>query len=163
MPTCANCSCLFRNRQVINGVPRNFQHRKRCIKCLPFRISSGGTPLQTGKVITCGLCSRRYVFDKRKGHQLLICNSCNANRKRRKRKQWAVAYKGGQCQRCGYYRCYRALHFHHRDPASKEFVVGLMMSMSLNQLKVEIDKCDLLCANCHMEIEAGLPDLAQVA
>lgn len=102
---------------------------------------------------TCVRCSRQYVYNKKQGHTRTLCNSCNANRTRRARKARCVAYKGGKCERCGYSKSMRALSFHHRDRKTKEFTIAEKMVWSWERLKKELDKCDLLCANCHMEEE----------
>ena len=66
-----------------------------------------------------------------------------------------VQYKGGQCEKCGYKQCEGALQFHHKDPNEKEFNLSHVNLngdlVSLNTLYAEVDKCMLLCANCHFE------------
>lgn len=75
-------------------------------------------------------------------------------RKRRlARKIKAIEYKGGSCIRCGYNKCLWALEFHHRKPKEKEFGLAMDNILNWNKIKNELDKCDLLCANCHREIE----------
>jgi hypothetical protein len=66
-----------------------------------------------------------------------------------------VDYKGGECQLCGYNRCLRALDFHHVDPATKRFHLAGSHNRSWESLRAELDKCLLVCSNCHDEIEAG--------
>ena len=71
-------------------------------------------------------------------------------------KQWAVEEKGGKCQCCGYDNCIEALEFHHLNPNEKDFTLSdrnLITDWDL--IKPEIDKCILVCANCHREIHAG--------
>lgn len=68
-------------------------------------------------------------------------------------KRRAVEYKGGCCQICGYSKCFAALQFHHRDRATKKFHISLTQKTSFDSVKEELDKCDLLCANCHAEVE----------
>lgn len=70
---------------------------------------------------------------------------------RRKAKEILVAEAGGACVRCGYNKCLRALTFHHRDPAEKEFTIRSKIR-KLDTLRKEAAKCDLLCANCHAEV-----------
>lgn len=70
----------------------------------------------------------------------------------RKNKLIAIEYKGGKCQKCGYDKCPSALAFHHRNPDEKDFNWKTLRSMSLDKLKKELDKCDLVCHNCHAEI-----------
>jgi hypothetical protein len=107
------------------------------------------------KRVVCNRCGRRYLYSRknRKGHHTTQCNSCAANQQRTRVKERAVAYKGGKCSRCGYDRCLRSLVFHHREPRKKDFSVNAHhFCRSWAQLQQELDKCDLLCANCHGEV-----------
>lgn len=82
----------------------------------------------------------------------------NAVIKRRKKlKDMAIEYGGGSCQICGYDRCKRALAFHHRDPLQKDFGLSARgLTRSWEKTKTELDKCVLVCTNCHMEVHEGL-------
>jgi len=71
---------------------------------------------------------------------------------RRKIKEKAVLYKGGKCKNCSYDKCIAALEFHHRDPSEKEFRLSSGKTRNWELTKKELDKCDLLCANCHREV-----------
>lgn len=74
----------------------------------------------------------------------------------------AIQYKGGCCQVCGYNRCSRALTFHHLSPTHKNFNInGSTRAWCL--IKAELDKCLLLCANCHAEAHDGLLDMSKLA
>jgi hypothetical protein len=46
------------------------------------------------------------------------------------------------------------LEFHHLDPNEKDFSIG-GKSWSLERLKKEVDKCILICANCHRELHSS--------
>ena len=70
----------------------------------------------------------------------------------RNRKQWAVEYKGGCCERCGYNKYPDVLEFHHKDPTIKEASWTKMRLWGQDKLKLELDKCAILCANCHREV-----------
>lgn len=67
-----------------------------------------------------------------------------------------IAYKGGRCERCGYNKCNRALEFHHMDPSIKEFGISTNINRNIDELKAEVDKCILLCSNCHAEVHDEL-------
>ena len=55
------------------------------------------------------------------------------------------------CKKCGEKRMY-VLDFHHRNPAEKEDTINHMIkSSSAERIKEEIQKCDILCSNCHRE------------
>jgi len=74
---------------------------------------------------------------------------------RQKVKQKLIEYKGGECVECGYKKCSQSLEFHHLNPEEKDFTIS-GKSCSLEMLKKEVDKCILVCRNCHGEIHAGL-------
>lgn len=92
-------------------------------------------------------------FVKRKnGH--FACKKCaveNVTKRRREFKEKLIKYKGGKCEICGYDKCVDALEFHHLEPNKKEFTISGKI-ISLERAKKEIDKCILVCANCHREI-----------
>jgi hypothetical protein len=76
----------------------------------------------------------------------------------------AIEYSGGECKLCGYKKCPAALEFHHRDPTLKEFSWDRLRGQSWASIVKELDKCDLLCSNCHREthwIESKLYDATQ--
>lgn len=73
-----------------------------------------------------------------------------------------VDYKGGCCERCGYSKSIAVLQFHHTDPSEKDFTIS-GRSYSFERLKKEVDKCILVCANCHLEIHEELRNNGLVA
>jgi 5-methylcytosine-specific restriction endonuclease McrA len=84
-------------------------------------------------------------------------------RRRKKLREMARASKGGKCMICGYYKCQRALSFHHIDPAKKNFDLSTNgLTRSWAKIEEEIKKCILVCANCHMEIHEGITQLPKV-
>ena len=102
--------------------------------------------------ITCTRCKKEYVYSRKNGHRKASCNGCNVTLYRQRRKQKCVEYKGGKCEKCGYNKCIAVLQFHHRDPNEKKFGLSHKgMAHSWEKTKKELDKCDLLCANCHIE------------
>jgi transposase len=88
------------------------------------------------------------------------CRSEAVSRRRRKVKEMLVAEAGGMCTICGYSRHPAALQFHHLDPATKSFGMGVRgITRSIAKLREEAAKCVLLCANCHAELEVGAVEL----
>ncbi len=88
------------------------------------------------------------------------CKKCaiDAVQKRRNAlKEMAVEYKGGKCQCCGYDKCLGALEFHHLDPEQKDFGIAAKgYTRSWEKVKTELDKCILVCSNCHKEIHSQI-------
>jgi hypothetical protein len=70
-------------------------------------------------------------------------------RKQSKLSKFKLSLDG--CENCGYDKHPRALQFHHIDPDNKTMGVSRMIqnSFSWDEILNEIDKCELLCANCH--------------
>ena len=67
----------------------------------------------------------------------------------------AVDHKGGKCQICGYGRCIDALEFHHTYSSKKDFGISNKgYTRSWKRVKEELDKCTLICANCHRELHS---------
>ena len=58
---------------------------------------------------------------------------------------------GGKCLKCGENKFY-LLDFHHRNPEEKEGELSdFSKGYNLDKFFEELQKCDLLCANCHRE------------
>ena len=75
----------------------------------------------------------------------------------------AIEYKGGKCMICGYDKCNKALEFHHIDSGRKDFGISAKgYTRSWQKVKSELEKCILICANCHRELHEGITQLPQV-
>ena len=84
-------------------------------------------------------------------------------RDRRKlvRRKVAILKLDTGCAVCGYSRLAAALEYHHITPAKKRFGVSNLMKMgSMGPVLDEIEKCVLLCANCHREAHAGMVEMS---
>ena len=79
---------------------------------------------------------------------------------RRALKQQAMEWMGGACHGCRRRMLPSQSEFHHRDPHSKSF--GLSAKGVIRpwpEIAAELEKCVLLCANCHREVHAGVREL----
>jgi hypothetical protein len=64
----------------------------------------------------------------------------------------AIIYKGSECIDCKISyptEPYVIFDFHHRDPSNKDFDWSVLKLRTEKKIKEELDKCDLLCSNCH--------------
>jgi 5-methylcytosine-specific restriction endonuclease McrA len=108
-----------------------------------------------------------FWLDGRGYYRCKRCRSAAVARRRRKVKAVLVEEAGGACCICGYDRNMRALHFHHVDLSQKRHEINAKgVAIALDKLRVEAQKCVLLCSNCHAEVEDGtmsLPDEASGA
>lgn len=78
-------------------------------------------------------------------------NKFYVDKRRKVLKVKALEYKGAKCECCGYAKSSRALQFHHLDPNEKDFTISSGQTKSWEKIKDELDKCILLCSNCHAE------------
>ena len=112
-----------------------------------------------GKDTQCAECKRAY-------HKQIYDNSPNRRsdirrntrlwiKTKRKLVQRHKEFVG--CQDCGGKYPYYVLDYDHRDGITKKDTVSRMAggSAGMYALKVEIRKCDVLCANCHRERTHG--------
>jgi 5-methylcytosine-specific restriction endonuclease McrA len=123
----------------------------------------GGLPKFTQRV--CRTHGRtEFVLEGRGYYRCKECRKQRVLEWRRRAKERLIAEAGGCCRICGYDRYGGALHFHHLDPAQKEFGIARRgFTRSFAAMRAEAAKCVLLCSNCHAEVEAGIARLPEVS
>jgi hypothetical protein len=108
----------------------------------------------------CNRCQQvktidQFYWKKTENRYSPYCRLCTNHEvliRQQRQKLKAIEYKGGKCMNCGYDRCPAALDFHHRNPDEKLFGLSGSHLRKMDQRIIEeLDKCDLLCANCHRE------------
>ena len=107
--------------------------------------------------VKCGLYKpiNEFVFrDKKKGTYRNHCRLCHSkyasNRYHQNKETLDATQKEKQCIRCGYHECVEALDYHHLEPSSKKDTVSsLLTHYNVEDGLKEINKCILLCSNCH--------------
>lgn len=92
---------------------------------------------------------------KREGKEKLKHKSLQVINWKKDKRLKLIEYKGGKCEICNYDKCYKALEFHHIDPNQKDFDISAN-SFAFERMKQEVDKCMLLCANCHRELHHNM-------
>lgn len=100
----------------------------------------------------CSICSKSCEKN--------ICPSCNTNLRRYRIKKLSIDYLGGKCNRCGWSGDYSGFDFHHIDRSKKshETSATTLATKSWEEIKLELDKCELLCALCHRLEHSGYND-----
>lgn len=117
-------------------------------------------------------------FDKNGNYIRIICKSCRQKKNRenlqnsprlrerrsiykaefrRKNKQKIVDYLGGKCSNCGLVDEVCVYDLHHVNPEDKEVLVGELSMSKWEIIKEEVDKCILLCSNCHRKFHKDNP------
>ena len=106
-----------------------------------------------------------YIISKSNPKPYSKCKNCfNSYCVERwvKRKINAIKYKGSSCLDCGISfpeEPYVIFDFHHRDPSQKDVDWGKLKLRSQKSINTELDKCDLLCSNCHRKRHHMFPFL----
>lgn len=154
MPNCKGCQTFFPKNYFDGTRYYDFRHRVYCVACSPIgsRRKCGPKPNPEGRMkgrlieFTC-YCGKKH---KNKNAQRL-CSTCSVKKQRHKRRKWAIEKLGGKCIICGCDKHY-CLDFHHKNPSEKTFSLSSFWHYNIEMLKKEIEKCELICANCHREI-----------
>lgn len=80
----------------------------------------------------------------------------------RRTKVYIVHNMGGHCILCGYNRCEEALDLHHLNPEVKAFSISEALEKkkyTWQDIHNELNKCVMLCKNCHMEVTYHITDI----
>lgn len=93
----------------------------------------------------CSLCHNDLGSNKNNRSR---CKACTTRIRRYRIKKKCVDYKGGSCIKCGYNDHLAALEFHHTEK-NKDFTIAGCNSKNWEIIKLELDKCVILCSNCH--------------
>lgn len=97
---------------------------------------------------------------KKSGSWCRACMAAQIVEKLRECKKQAVTYKGGRCQICGFNDYFGALEFHHLNPEEKDSGISRMTRRAMTEKMIkELDKCILLCSNCHRMVHGGIIDI----
>lgn len=97
---------------------------------------------------TCD-CGKEYTPSTKYGDVRVKCSACLKRTKASDVKARCVEYLGGVCKDCSGVFPPVVYDFDHRDPKKKEFKISGHYIFRWAELKRELDKCDLRCANCH--------------
>ena len=115
-----------------------------CIVC-------GNSILSKNKKYCSETCRNRYKYINNKNKYNNLTYTSQKDRGYR-RKLYYIQKLGGKCSVCGYDKNFGSLHFHHKGNKEVGLDVRKMGNMTLEKLDNEIQKCILLCSNCHGEV-----------
>lgn len=155
MQICTNCGDKIPWVTEVNGEKKHLGRRKRCLKCNPLGTrnfwgdkkivgSENGIRKLEKREFFCKICKNPFKHKTRNR----VCTSC----RKRNKKEAIVKEFGGCCSVCGYDKCLEVLSFHHKDKNKKEKNIARLWHNSNKSLRKELEKCQLVCANCHGEI-----------
>lgn len=137
------------------------QEKIKCTKCLQEKdFSEFSSHRASGGIYkrryTCRECYNQYFknYLNNDKHRALV------SKKQNERRQEIAKLKTSKgCCICGYSKCSEALEFHHLDRESKTDRISRLIVSKSSMLSDELEKCVILCANCHREVESGITTL----
>lgn len=118
---------------------------------------------RTKRCTDCKIQKPITDFYKSKTHSFGVMCYCKNCFNKRVIKRWiqrkieAIQYKGSECKRCGLHLIhshYSVFEFHHVDHTQKDCDWSKLRLKTKTTIKNELDKCLLLCANCHRIIHS---------
>ena len=164
--SCANCltkakesAASARERRhsqglcIYCGQTNALPEKKYCPSCKKKDRARKGKLKEKRKNL--GLCSQ--CGNRPPEPNEMRCSECGRkDRTRRKKimnakKKRAVIHKGGKCQDCGLMTEHLPVYEFHHIANDKDRSISSMMKIRLtwDELQIELDKCIMLCANCH--------------
>lgn len=133
---------------------------KICTKCnreLPLNCFNFKYKNLNKRHTICKECQRRYKKESYYRHYDENKEKFKERRNSRflEQKDFLYKIKKSGCIVCGETEpC--CLDFHHLDPSTKDFTIGASLGASYEKIQREIDKCVIVCANCHRKIHNGI-------
>lgn len=156
---CKKCNAQIPRKVFVNGKEHLVSKRIYCTGCSPLfskkqylfrkeetlkKHSNDQSNLAGNKV--CPICNKVFKYTKND-----VCSTCRNFYSRHKCKIKCVEHLGGKCISCGN-QDIDVLTCHHRERKEKKFNLSANLnSISWEKIKQELNKCDLLCMNCHMK------------
>lgn len=131
-----NNKCVICGKLIYIRECNNNSHNACSIACRNKWFSKERSPTWKGGLV------RKKIRDRQREKRLGV-----------ERKIKAINLLGGACSLCGFDGCIASFDFHHKNPKDKikKGLHGLRRGNWEKFLK-ELEKCILLCANCHREL-----------
>jgi hypothetical protein len=149
----------------------------KCLKCGETQLIQFAKSIRNSKCKncinnTCLICNNIFHADNNVGYKTsrAFCYECLPSKTTKSKGRYAYnklynlyilnkikEIYGTQCSKCGYKKCYEALDFHHKNINEKEYAPARIIRShkKLSEILKELNKCILLCSNCHRELHAN--------
>lgn len=130
--------------------------QEKDISCFQYRKKDN---CYRGECKSCRDVYNKQWADKHPERHTIICKKAlnNLNKKIAEITRQVNKIKEKGCSYCGYKQFPECIQFHHIDPSVKEMGIGDMIGKGkkLDAILKEIEKCILLCVNCHLALHNG--------
>lgn len=145
---CRKCGEIIPWWTTVDDQRKYLPNRKFCLNCSPF----GSHNTRSDDPSIKPRNKRKYKDFSESQKDI---HKARVLQKKYERKIKLIQLSGGECIICGYRKNIRCLSFHHRDPKKKKFGLNInTLGGNWESIIEEHSKCDLLCMNCHGEVES---------
>ena len=123
---------------------------KVCTKCKeerPLESFHKNKSAPDGLAYQCKACT--YLRSSEWHQKNKTKRNKNLSTRNKQRKREAVETFGNRCYDCGNTFPDCCFDFHHLDSDSKDMNPSAVLRLSKERIETELEKCVLLCANCH--------------
>jgi len=158
-----DCKFCFRKLERERRVKRLFktdpEHANRVIKHQKEIEDRGVVPENHQWCVCCSKYKPHNSFSPHNFKNHGCCRECSSHndiQRARLLKLKAIEYLGGKCDNCGFVGHYSSFDFHHKNHKEKEFNWNVARKKSWNKIILELNKCELLCRNCHSSFHCKL-------
>ena len=105
---------------------------------------------------TANICLNKYrvnrqIYNDKRRKTSKRRNSKNDDVSYANKRLYIKEQKNKPCMDCGISYPYYVMDFDHRNPSEKSGNLARMGASPIEEIIAEIEKCDLVCANCHRE------------
>lgn len=114
-----------------------------------FNFKNKSKNIRQSQCRSCYNKRRRWIYQERDKDKILAEVAARKNANNQRYQQWKSTLS---CKACGEDDpC--CLDFHHLDPNQKDINVSQMVrTYSWDNIMAEVDKCIVVCKNCHCKI-----------
>lgn len=153
---CKECSQEFSDMPLIDKKWRDCKGRTHCYDCSPFKLNR--IKAKREELIKqnpenyvereCKVCNKTSVVVK--GNNFLhICNGCRKKKNIKSHRLSAVNMFNNKCKDCQKTFHMNVYDFHHLNKDDKKYELSRLWGNSWKTIEEELEKCIMLCANCH--------------
>lgn len=148
---CPNCNQSVPKYVWKNGKKINCQNRRYCFDCSPLGSHNTRVLEVSENTKECPDCLDLHNQRNKR------CFRCYFHRRKRRIRQKIEQIVGYSCWICGYDKCKRNIHFHHVNEETKSFgLTARELMLKWDRIWPEMQKCIVLCGNCHGEVHEGI-------
>lgn len=144
-------------RNMIPYLNTSYSNIRHWLKKYDLKTKRSEKKVENGRK-TCVVCKIEKdvesFYNKHKSYQPYCkkCSNLYHQNRLREVKLKMIEYKGGKCIKCDLKiedSHYAVFDFHHVDPSEKDQNFRSIKSQKWETIRKELDKCVLLCSNCH--------------